>query len=138
MSTVGILATAIALLAGLLGLMLRAGWSTSDEKAYSGAYLGQRPMGMISPEASVMYAVGTTMVDGTEGIGGVLNSTWAQASDWAVVQSQLPGVAEAWVSRADDDGRTVRTWIWADGVHLRRTSSAVSEPRPMDQPSAEE
>ncbi|MET8336851.1 hypothetical protein ABZV14_19785 [Streptosporangium canum] len=85
-----------------------------------------------------MYAVGTTAVDGTEGVGGILNTRWEQASDWAVVQSQLPGVAEAWVSRADDDGRTVRTWVWARGVHLRRTTSTVGEARPMDQPSAEE
>ncbi|MFI6800729.1 hypothetical protein [Streptosporangium canum] len=135
MNTLGILAGAFVLLVGgLFVLVIRAQrQAVGDEMAYSGSYPGERPSGLISPEASVMYAVGTTAVDGTEGIGGILNTRWEQASDWAVVQSQLPGVAEAWVSRADDDGRTVRTWVWAEGVHLRRTTSAVGEVRLMDQ-----
>ncbi|MGW3368863.1 hypothetical protein ACWDOR_38630 [Streptosporangium canum] len=135
MNTLGILAGVLVLLAaGLFILIARKEKNAaSDEMTYSGSYLGLRPLGWITPEASVMYAVGTTAADGTEGIGGILNSTWAQTSDWAVVQSQLPGVAEAWVSRAEDDGRTVRTWVWAEGVHLRRTTSAVGEARPMDQ-----
>jgi hypothetical protein len=91
----------------------------NSEYSETGSYAAG--WGWVSPDAMRVYRVGAVAVDGTAGIAGALTTTWVQASAWATVQSQLPDVARAWVSRADDRHQTVTAWTWEAGAYSGRS-----------------
>ncbi|WP_326642100.1 hypothetical protein OG884_03595 [Streptosporangium sp. NBC_01755] len=124
--------TVFVVIALLVGAVVVFSWvqeSGSDRAeltwAYSDVPAGGRPPESIGPDKVTVYQVGTRLDDGTDGATWTLSATWVRVAHWATVESERPGVAEAWVGRTARSVR--RTWRWADGLHTRRSSAPVAE-----------
>lgn len=66
------------------------------------------------------FQIGTVATDGavTEGW---RQARWGEVAEWALSQSERPGVVRAWVRRSSVVAGTVETWTWEGGLQVSRT-----------------